>query len=124
MESLKLSKKDREELTSIEAASDVPQYPWGTRIHLEDEQVTLFPELKGAKVGDELVILAKVHVMSVSESEREDEGGGKNKSQSVELQITDMEFEGTASDDAGKAGRLYKGQDSAPVSRPGYQPPA
>lgn len=110
-----------EKQTSLSAAVDMPTYPYGTRIQLEAEQVKLFPELKGAAVGTELVLLAKVRVIGVNESEYQSEDGKKNKQHTVELQITEMEFEGKT-DDAAKAGHIYQGQDSAPISRADYQP--
>lgn len=43
MKSLKLiNKKKQEEISAVESVSDAPQYPWGTRLNLEEEQVAKF----------------------------------------------------------------------------------
>lgn len=104
MKSLKLSKKKKEEeMSAVEAVNDAPQYPWGTRLSLEEEQVGKFPELKDVSVGDELTAVIKVRVKRVEESASEGDGGQKHTRQSVELQVTDMEFEKPAA----KAADLY-----------------
>ncbi len=106
MKSLKLSKKKQEEVSAVEAVNDTPQYPWGTRINLEEEQIALFPQIEKASVGDELTAVIRVRVKSMSENESE-ENGRKNRFQRVELQITDMEFPEKKEADASK---LYKGE--------------
>lgn len=109
MKSLKLDKKKQEEkMSAVESVNDAPQYPWGTRLNLEAEQVSKFPELKGVTVGDELTATIKVRVKGVNASEYETEGGKKNASHNVELQVTDMEF---VSEKAPvDAGKLYSGE--------------
>lgn len=111
MKNLKLSEKKKEELSATEAASDAPQYPWGTRISLEEEQIALFPELQDVSVGDEMEATIRVRVKSVSENESE-EGGKKSRYQRVELQITDMEFPADKSVDAEKLYSPKKGEEA------------
>lgn len=110
MKSLQLTKKKKqEEMSAVETVSDAPQYPWGTRLNMEAEQVSMFPELKGATVGDELTATIKVRVRGVNASEYESKDGKKNASHNVELQVTDMEFV-TAKAPA-DASKLYGGEN-------------
>lgn len=71
---------------------DAPEYPWGTEISLDTEQVEKFPELKDVSAGDELMAVIKVRVKRIQESETDD-ASGKEKRHSVDLQITDMDFD-------------------------------
>ena len=91
MVSLKLSKKKKEEMAEPRP-SDMPEYPWGSRLNLESEQVEKFSELQTVAVGDEMTATIKVRVKSVREDESETEAGKKRKRHDVELQVTDMEF--------------------------------
>jgi hypothetical protein len=109
MKSLKLiNKKKQEEISAVESVSDAPQYPWGTRLNLEEEQVAKFAELKGVAVGQELRATIKVRVKRVEESASEGEGGQKHTRQSVELQVTDMEF--VSAKVPADASKLYGGE--------------
>jgi len=103
MKSLKLSKKNKEEISACAEVCDAPEYPYGARISLKEEQIAQFPELQKVAVGDEMDAVIRVRVKSISENASED-GEKKNHSQRVELQITDMEF---GKDTAAEADELY-----------------
>lgn len=65
-------------------AGDESLYPWGTRIHLNQEELDKI-DVEGCKVGDEVMITCKAKVASRSEHETE-----KETDKHVEFQITDM----------------------------------
>lgn len=85
MINLKITRKtDDEKETAIASPDNQDGYPWGTRINLEQDTLDKLGIKKLPAVGDELMIEAKVRVISVRESDN---------SKSVELQITDMDLE-------------------------------
>lgn len=95
-------------MSAVESVNDAPQYPWGTRLNLEKEQVAKFAELEGVAVGQELTATIKVRVKRVEESASEGSVGQKHTRQNVELQVTDMEFASAKA--PADASKLYEGE--------------
>jgi len=62
-----------------------PEYPWGTALDLDGEQVKALG-LEGVGLGQEFNVVALARVKNVSSSESEEQGKRVN----VVLQITDM----------------------------------
>lgn len=94
--SLKMSKKEaKSDMGMPMGASDMsgdnlPRYPYGTKVRLEKEALDkLDCDPADYKVGDVLMIQARVEV--VGTSIRENQGGKEYKE--LELQITDMSME-------------------------------
>jgi hypothetical protein len=73
-----------------------PEYPWGTRVSLENDSLEKMKITDLPEVGKEMMMMAKVKV--VETSSRENEEGKKRRS--VDLQITDMAFEEEKKDPA------------------------
>ncbi len=69
---------------------DAPKYPYGLRLDLNDDVISKLGLKSLPKVGQSLILQAKVEVCSVSEYETQ----GKEAEQSICLQITDMEVAG------------------------------
>ena len=103
MISLKNTRKTEDEKNEIEPAiGNQDGYPWGTRIDLESDTLDKLGIKTLPAVGDELMIEAKVRVISVRESDN---------SRSVELQITDMYLENDG--DEVDEGELTRGESKA-----------
>ena len=105
LKSMKLS-KEAQEGNDIAVDGD-QEYPWGLRINLDDDIVTKLgtPSLQA---GDEVMIMAKATVKSVSSHEEDKAEGEVNISMS--LQITDMAVE-----EAGKKSEGEKAKTMFPT---------
>lgn len=110
LKNMKLEKSDREETKAVEAGPiDTPAYPWGLQVRLDEKSLDKLGLDTLPKVDGELMLIAKVRVVSVSSNEHATSGDKKtHKHKSVELQITDLALEDVPS---GKdaATELYKG---------------
>lgn len=84
--SLKLSDEEKKEMSEPTALANLPEYGWGTRIELNDEQIANLGMPALPKVGEFMMIQARVKVMSVSQYDRADQ----DSERSISLQITDM----------------------------------
>lgn len=86
--SLKRSKEDKrgDKMATAPAEAIAPDYPWGTCLHLEQDELKKLGIKKLPEVGAELEIQARVKVTRVTQSAVE----GSDEEQSVSLQITDM----------------------------------
>ena len=82
-----LSKEEAREMRpSTLAEPELPMYAYGLRLELDDDALEKLGITELPKVGDELMITAKVCVVSTSTSERQ---GGDEESR-ICLQITDL----------------------------------
>lgn len=70
-----------------EMAMEEPDYPWGLRVRLNDEELDKLGMADLPAVGAEMQLMAKVSVVSVAQHEDDSKDG---KHRDVELQITDM----------------------------------
>lgn len=109
MKSLKMSRKEREarQKEMMEAPIDDTYYPYGTRLHLDDETVAKLG-LPNMRAGEEVTISAKAKVSSVSSSENEKDSKPRV---SMDFQITDMEVSKPSSDSE-RAERMFGGSKS------------
>lgn len=89
---MKIDPKAREaKYAEQTVAADVPTYPYGLNINLEEEALEKLGLEKLPKVDTEMVLYAKVVVTSASSNEHTAGGDGKtHKHRSVGLQITDL----------------------------------
>lgn len=87
-------------------AADVPTYPWGLCINLEDEQIEKLRLDDECEVGDTIHLCIEAEV--TSESKNKTEGGSKRR---IELQITRMAVEGEDAQDGARAEQRYGGED-------------
>ena len=101
MISLKITRKTEDE-NEIAVSDNQDGYPYGTRLSLESDTLDKLGIKTLPAVGDELMIEAKVRVISVRESDN---------SKSVELQITDMDLENDG--DEVDEGELTRGESKA-----------
>jgi len=87
--SMKLAKTSRMHSMPTEAVmSDRPEYPYGLNISLENDSLDKLSMKSLPDVGDEMTLIAKVKVVSVSSNESE-----SGERRSISLQITDMDLE-------------------------------
>ncbi len=100
LRSMKIDPKEMEEQLKPKSITEsMPAYPYGLRVHLDDDSLKKLGLDKLPKVGSSKYLGARVEIVSVSESESRN-GDGGNKHRSVELQITDMGLDSDESTDA------------------------
>lgn len=92
LKDMKLSKAERKKRDTVAPTGPEP-YPWGLRIHIDNDSIDKFPELKGAKAGTRVSVQAVCKVSSVSMNESDD----GRAHHSVELQIQKMAVSGMES---------------------------
>lgn len=98
LKNMELPKIKNEE--KIECCSpERPRYPWGLNIRLENEVIERLGIEDMPEVGEEIMIVAKAKVESVSVHENSD----KTKNRSISIQITDMAVEQEKKVDVEKA---------------------
>jgi|SRR3972149_1704872 len=88
---LKLPKKTEKEMKAgmMPSTMDQDQYPYGTRITLNEEQVAKLGVLfDDAEVGEEVKVIAKGKVESKRANDTVGGDGKKKKNRSMEIQIT------------------------------------
>lgn len=100
---MKRAKRDND---SDEMAMEEPDYPWGLRVHLEDESLDKLDMDDLPAVGSKMTMMTTVEVTSVSQHEDSSDDGERRN---VELQITDMELTDAKPRDASKV--LYGGDE-------------
>lgn len=100
MVSMEMSKEEAQEEYGVATApdGDLPKYPYGLCLSLDDESLAKLGIEGSISVGTEMIITAKVKVTSTSQ--REDQSGESEAR--MELQITDMEIGGVPTDLAAK----------------------
>jgi hypothetical protein len=98
--SMKLDPKKLEERMQPKSviADDSPVYPYGLRVHLDEDSLDALGMKTLPKVGGSMYLGANVKVVSVSDNEHTSEGGETHRHRSVELQITDMGLDKAESD--------------------------
>lgn len=88
--------------------SDRPIYPWGLQVRLDEDALAKLGITTLPKVDGEMMLLAKVKVVSVSSNEHSSDGAkGKHKHRSVELQICEMGLGDVPADKKDTAAELY-----------------
>ncbi len=106
MVNLALTKAEAKEETG--ATPDLPKYPYGLSLYLDDEILEKMGITEMPKVGSVLQLQAMVTVTGTSQratqTEKESGEAAESTSSCVDLQITDMELQGPAKD---KAKTLY-----------------
>ena len=91
MTDLKSPKKNTKEMKvgAMPSPVDRDEYPWGTKIDLNEESLTKLGDLfDEAVVGEEANITAKAKVVSKRANDTVGDDGKKKKNRSLELQIT------------------------------------
>ncbi len=85
---MKLSPEESQEQYGVSAVSNAPEYPYGLTITLDEEAIEKLSLMALPQVGQTMMLMARVKVVSVSQRDTEQDG----KDRSVSLQITDMEL--------------------------------
>jgi len=85
---LKLSKKDKKDKEDLTQVPMVEEYPYGTRLHFEDETIKKIPALQDIKAGTMVNIKAVGKVLEVRVTDKEK---GKNY-ESVQIQLQKIEI--------------------------------
>lgn len=107
LKSLKLPKTKRNEVGSIPVDSyEREEYPYGTRIDLQDESLDALGIKELPEVGSTMMIECKVKVIGARQSANE-----KKTTRTLELQITDMDLE-LDEDEVGE-GELTRGDSKS-----------
>jgi hypothetical protein len=91
---------------AIATADNLPKYPWGLELCLNDDVLEKLGVKTLPAVGTEVTIVAKACVSSTRESATEGDGAQQNMS----LQITDMQVDGLDADLFGRAADLLYGK--------------
>jgi len=105
LKSMKLTKADAKKETGVEVSKDLPRYPWGLRVELNDDALDRLGMPALPAIDEKMLLYARVEVTYVSQTASQE---GK-KRRSVSLQITDLSL----SPDKPKksiAERLFKSQ--------------
>lgn len=102
---MKRSKAEAKEASVGPVSPDQEEYPYGLRLHLNDDELEKLGIDKLPKVGEGGSIEAVFKIVSTHESANE----GQKKYRSVELQITHMDLgaEDKSTTDDEKVERLY-----------------
>lgn len=107
--SMKVNAKEREEMAKATLATDVPRYPWGLSLSLDDESLDKLDLEDLPKVGSKLTLTARVEVTACSVSANSYDNGKKRKS--VSLQIVAMSLEPESEKKGSIEDRLYAKAD-------------
>ena len=99
---MKMSREEAAEM-SQSVDSDMPEYPYGLCIDLDDDALEKLGITSLPKVGTEMMIRAKVVVRSTRAYNTQ---GGESEA-SAGLQITDMEIENNQGRNDSAANMLY-----------------
>lgn len=91
LKSMILPKMKQQEETIKSPSNKGPRYPYGLNIRLENETIDKLGIDSMPSVGEELMVLAKAKVESVSVNEQ----SSGEKYRTISLQITDMAVEAT-----------------------------
>lgn len=87
---LKDMKSESKKKDVMELEDHRPEYPYGLRIDLNNESLDKLGIKELPEIGETMVMMAKVEVVSVGSHAHK--GGDKHRN--VDLQITEMGFEG------------------------------
>lgn len=91
MVDMTLSKEEaKEESGCIAPDGDMPRYPYGLSLCLDDETLQKLGITTLPAIGAEMTLNARVKITSVRSRETQDEKGNESES-SVDMQITAME---------------------------------
>ena len=91
LKSMKVDKKAREKMYAAEPKADLPEYPYGLELRMNEEILKALGITKLPDVGSYMVLEARVCVRSVEERDDIYTPGGKSRS--VTVQIEDMAIE-------------------------------
>jgi hypothetical protein len=99
MISLKRTKKEIKKTRNVEIASDssYDEYPWGTKLRFEEDEISKIKEIQGLNVGDSVFINAIGSVVEKSEHSRTK--GKDNKT--IEIQIEKISIDSKAEESKG-----------------------
>lgn len=84
--------------------ADSPEYPYGLSISLDAESMEKLNMSEMPEIGEEMLVMAKVRVTSLSQHEME----GSDKDKHVSLQITEM---GLKDEEKRAADKMYGGNN-------------
>lgn len=87
MKSMKMNKSKTKTTEPVEM--DKEEYPYGLRLHLDNESLKKLGMTSLPEMGKAMVLQARVEVTDMHESVRQ---GEKEPDRSMSLQITDMEL--------------------------------
>lgn len=105
MQNMAMTKKEaKEEYGSPTADSELPKYPYGLRLYLDDETLTKLGITTLPIVSSTMLLQAQVTVVSVGSSQSQ----GDDAESTVNLQITDMELSAAGKSPEQRASMLYK----------------
>lgn len=89
---MKLDKKELKENSEPMVEPDRPMYPYGLTVRLDEDALAKLGMETLPKVDSELLMTAKVKVISVSSNEHTSGSKGKHKHRNVEYQICELGF--------------------------------
>ena len=104
LKSMKKTEEEKKEEASP-SVMDRPSYPYGLKLHIDEDSYEKLGMADVPSVGDKFMILAKVEVTDVHQAEK----GDDRKYPSVGLQITDMAIKEKDEEKVKDAGQVLYG---------------
>lgn len=95
---LKYSKADIKEETAEFKSPEMPEYPWGLQIRLEDEELQKLGVKNLPQVGAEYHMTVIAHVTSVSQTQMAD--GDEDRCVCLQITMASIDSEGSAEEEA------------------------
>jgi len=103
MKSMVMSGHDKSESTLGASMKDEEKYPYGLKIHLDEDSFSKLDLTSTPKVGDKFMMLAMVEVSDMHKSN----SMGDELKVSMGLQITDLELKSKEAEKESTASKLY-----------------
>lgn len=101
MTNLAMTKKEaKEEYGAVPADDDLPKYPYGLSLYLDDDTLAKLGITDLPKVGSTMQAQITVTITGTSQRATQSTKDGEQLSTCVDMQITDMDFAPTAKDPA------------------------
>ena len=97
---MSMSMEEKRDFSTPREAPEAPKYPYGLSIHLGPEELKKLGFMSPPKVGDKMMMMAKVFVKSVSMKESDDKDMPQDLGFSVDLQIAGMALKGEEKDES------------------------
>lgn len=109
LKDMRLSKSDKEEIRETAVASDPPEFPFGLRIHLNEESIEKLNMGKLPSPGSEMMAMVKLRVESASINKTEEK-----MDRNLSLQITKMGIKNVDEDIEEESERVDESGDGPP----------
>ena len=93
LKNMKVPKREIKKEIGIDV-DEQPKYPWGLRLHFDEESVSKLGMKELPKQGDKVMVVAFANVDEVGDIE-----GQRGRQRHIDLQVTDVSIEEKVSQD-------------------------